>query len=64
MMYKFISNMYLLGKITETELQMYIEKKFITSEQAEEIKALKVPISDSTTENASGISVSLSSLSW
>lgn len=63
-MYKFISNMYLLGKVTEQELQMYVNKGFITNEEAVIIRNLKAPVYESTPENTAGISVSLSSLSW
>lgn len=63
-MFKFISNMYILGKLTEEDLQTYVDKKIITSEQVEEIKGLKVSTSENTTEDTSDITLNLNSLSW
>lgn len=38
-MYKFILNMWIMGKIDEKKLDEYVLKGYITKEQAEEIKA-------------------------
>jgi uncharacterized XkdX family phage protein len=36
-MYQFIKNMWILGKVTEQQVQNYVAKGFITNEEADQI---------------------------
>ena len=63
-MYNFIVNMFLLDRVTEADLQSYVDKGFITSAQAEHIKNLKAPINESTPEDTSGINLNITSIGW
>lgn len=38
-MYEFILNMYVFGKITETQVNSYAQKGFITQQEADQILA-------------------------